>query len=71
MAAELADRLRNAELTYREVGQTAGMIPRGYHQVRRSVAAGSGAQVFSDAAHARLGWQAHLRAGLLSLRSCV
>ena len=62
--AELTDRLRNAELTYREVGQTAGMIPPGHHQVRRSVAAGSGAQAFSDAAHALLSWQAHLRAGL-------
>lgn len=31
MAAELADRLRNAKLTYREVGQTAGKIPPGYH----------------------------------------
>lgn len=57
-------RLRAAELTYREVGQTAGTLPPGYHHLRGSAVIGSGAEVFAGAAHALISWQAHLRAGL-------
>ena len=42
MAAEVADRLRGAELTYREPGRTAGVLPPGYHHLRRSAPIGSG-----------------------------
>ena len=61
MAAEVADRLRGAELTYREAGQTAGVLPPGYHHLRRSALIGSGPQTFADAASALLSWQVHLR----------
>jgi uncharacterized protein (UPF0548 family) len=71
MAAGLADRLRNAGLTYSDVGRTAGALPPGYHHQRRSAVIGSGAQVFTDAASAVLGWQAHLRAGLWVSASSV
>jgi uncharacterized protein (UPF0548 family) len=59
-----ARRLREAELTYREAGQTAGALPPGYHHLRRSAVIGSGAEVFAGAANALISWQAHLRAGL-------
>jgi uncharacterized protein (UPF0548 family) len=59
-----ARRLREAELTYREAGQTAGALPPGYHHLRRSAVIGSGAEVFTGAANALISWQAHLRAGL-------
>jgi uncharacterized protein (UPF0548 family) len=64
MAAGQAGRLRAAGLTYREAGQTAGVLPPGYHHLRRSAVIGSGAQVFTAAAAALFSWQAHLRAGL-------
>jgi uncharacterized protein (UPF0548 family) len=64
MAAEVADRLRGAELTYREAGRTAGVLPPGYHHLRRSGPIGSGPQTFAGAASALLSWQVHLRAGL-------
>jgi uncharacterized protein (UPF0548 family) len=60
----VARRLRDAELTYREAGQTAGPLPPGYHHVHRSAFIGSGATVFADAARALTSWQAHQRAGL-------
>jgi uncharacterized protein (UPF0548 family) len=64
MPAALASRLRAAELTYSEAGQTAGALPPGYHHLHRSVVIGSGAEAFADAAHALLTWRMHLRAGL-------
>ena len=64
MAAEVADRLRGAELTYREAGRTAGVLPPGYHHLRRSAPIGSGQQTFAGAAAALLSWQVHLRAGM-------
>jgi uncharacterized protein (UPF0548 family) len=60
----VAHRLREAELTYGEAGQTAGALPPSYHHLRRSSVIGSGADVFADAANALISWQAHLRAGL-------
>jgi len=56
MAAELAGRLRDAELTYGEAGRTAGVLPPGYHHQRRSAVIGSGAQVFTDTADALVSW---------------
>lgn len=64
MAAEVADRLRGAELTYREAGRTASVLPPGYHHLRRSALIGSGPQAFAGAADALLSWQVYLRAGL-------
>jgi uncharacterized protein (UPF0548 family) len=64
MGAGTATRLRGAELTYGEVGRTAGLLPAGYHHVRRATVIGVGAVVFAGAADSLLGWQAHLRAGL-------
>ena len=64
MPAALADRLREAELTYSELGATAGVLPPGYHHLRRTVAIGSGTQAFTDAADALAAWQVHAQAGL-------
>ena len=64
MAADLADRLAAAELTYQEVGQTAGRLPPGYHHLRRTVTAGAGRDAFATATERLLGWQVHRRAGL-------
>jgi uncharacterized protein (UPF0548 family) len=60
----VARQLRDAGLTYGEAGQTAGVLPPGYHHLRRSAVIGSGAGEFAGAAHALFSWQAHLRAGL-------
>ena len=64
MPAALANRLREADLTYPEAGATAGLLPAGYHHLRRAVVIGSGAQAFTAAADALAGWQVHSRAGL-------
>lgn len=64
MDAGTATRLRDAQLTYSAVGGTAGMLPPGYHHLRRTTVIGTGAAAFAGAADSLLGWQAHLRAGL-------
>lgn len=64
MPAGLAGRLRAAGLTYREAGATAGVLPPGYHHLRRGAMIGSGAAAFAGAAQALLTWQMHVRAGL-------
>ncbi len=64
LAADLADRLSRAELTYREVGQTAGPLPPGYHHLRRSAVIGHGGDAFAVAARGVLSWQVQLRSGL-------
>ena len=64
MTAALADRLRAADLTYPEAGATTGVLPPGYHHLRRTVVIGSGAEAFTAAADALAGWQVHARAGL-------
>ena len=71
MPATLAVRLRAADLTYAEAGATAGVLPPGYHHLRRTVGIGSGAQVFTAAAGALAGWQVHARAGLHVSASAV
>jgi uncharacterized protein (UPF0548 family) len=52
------------ELSYPEVGATAGDLPPGYHHVRRRRVIGHGAAVLDQAADALLGWDVHRRAGL-------
>lgn len=64
MDAEMAGRLRDAGLTYSEGGRTAGVLPSGYHHLRRSAMIGSGAHVLADAANALFSWQVHRRAGV-------
>lgn len=64
LATEVADRLTRAELTYGEVGQTAGRLPPGYHHLHRSGVIGAGEDFFAEAARTLLGWRVYLRAGL-------
>ena len=64
LGPEVARRLREAELTYPEVGQTAGVLPPGYHHLYRNALIGSGTEAFANAAQALLSWQVQLRAGL-------
>jgi uncharacterized protein (UPF0548 family) len=52
------------DLTYREVGATAGVLPDGYHHIRRRLVLGSGRERFAHAAEALMGWEMHRRAGL-------
>ncbi|RVW04116.1 DUF1990 domain-containing protein [Rhodococcus xishaensis] len=52
------------ELTYPEVGATAGELPSGYRHVRRSIHLGRGEDTFLAASEALLGWNMHRRAGL-------
>lgn len=52
------------ELTYREVGATAGELPAGYRHLRETVYIGRGADLFRTASDALLGWDVHRRAGL-------
>ena len=61
---EVRDRLACAELTYREVGATAGDLPAGYHQFTRSLPIGYGHQLFVAAGDAVRQWQVQLGAGL-------
>lgn len=48
---QLAD-LADLSLTYAEVGATAGLLPAGYHQIRRSEHIGRGRGRFEEAAAA-------------------
>jgi uncharacterized protein (UPF0548 family) len=64
LSGEVRDRLANAELTYHDVGATAGDLPAGYHQLSRSAIIGHGRQVFAMASEAARHWQVQLRAGL-------
>jgi uncharacterized protein (UPF0548 family) len=64
LSVEDCDRLAGAELTYPEVGATAGELPAGYHQLSRSVVIGRGRDDFLAAADAVRNWQVQSRAGL-------
>lgn len=55
------------ELTYPEVGATAGDLPSGYHHVRESRVVGRGRHDFDAASAAVLSWQMHERAGVKRL----
>ena len=61
-------RLRDLPLTYPDVGATArDRLPDGYRTLERSIALGTGEQVFERAAGALMSWQMHRRAGLTVL----
>jgi len=64
LTPEMEGRLRQAELTYSEAGRTRGMLPPGYHHLRRRAIIGSGAAVFAGAVKMLFSWQVQLRAGL-------
>ncbi len=64
MPAGIADGLREADLTYTEVGATKGVLPPGYHHLHRTVTIGTWAQAFTAATDALAGWHVHGRAGL-------
>jgi uncharacterized protein (UPF0548 family) len=64
LPTEIRDRLADAELTYPEIGATAGDLPEGYHHLTRRVLIGHGHQLFADASDAVQGWQVHVEAGL-------
>jgi uncharacterized protein (UPF0548 family) len=57
------------ELTYVEVGATAGELPAGYHHVRASQMLGSGREVFEAAATKVLTWGMHRGAGIRILEA--
>ena len=50
--------------TYSEVGATGGVLPGGYHQVRRVAEVGRGTECFERAGAAIIGWRMHRGAGL-------
>lgn len=52
------------DLTYPEVGATAGALPDGYHHMRASRMVGQGRAAFDTAAELLLTWQMHQRAGV-------
>jgi uncharacterized protein (UPF0548 family) len=56
-----------SELTYPEVGATAGELPAGYHHVRASRLIGQGREAFETASAALLSWRMHERAGVRRL----
>ena len=64
LGADAQDRLAAAELTYREVGATAGDLPDGYQHLTRRAVLGHGHQLFTGAGEAVLQWQVQVRAGL-------
>jgi uncharacterized protein (UPF0548 family) len=64
LPAGARDRLAGAALTYREVGQTAGDLPEGYHHLTRRVLIGHGQQLFTETGDAVRHWQVQVRAGL-------
>ena len=48
--------LPTLQLTYRDVGATAGPLPEGYHHVRKSAVIGQGRPRFDDAAQKVMRW---------------
>src|SRR5215469_14773479 len=64
MTPEVAARLRALDLTYPDVGATAGDLPDGYGRVRRSALLGSGSEVFAEAVTGLMSWQVQLGAGI-------
>ena len=50
------DDLATLQLTYRDVGATAGQLPDGYHHVRKSAVIGRGRPRFEDAAAKVMRW---------------
>ncbi|WP_080671550.1 DUF1990 domain-containing protein [Salinispora cortesiana] len=52
------------DLTYPEVGASAGVLPSGYRHVHRSAFLGADVRVFDQAVRALLRWRMHRRAGV-------
>ena len=50
------DDLATLQLTYQEVGATAGPLPDGYHHVRKSAVIGHGRPRFEQAAARVMRW---------------
>ena len=64
LPTEIGDRLADAELTYPEVGGTAGDLPDGYHHLTRRMLIGHGHQLFAGASDAVRAWRVQIGAGL-------
>ena len=60
----LEAQLREAKLTYDQVGSTSSVLPVGYHHLNRRMNIGIGTAQFGNAAQALLGWQMHLNSRL-------
>ncbi len=60
----MAGRRGSGELTYAEVGATAGELPAGYAHLRRSRAIGQGRELFDRAGEAVLTWELQRRSGI-------
>jgi len=58
------DRLLGAELTYPEVGETAGPLPTGYHHLTEQAVIGHGPAALDQAAGALFTWQLQRRSGV-------
>lgn len=52
------------DVTYPEVGRTAGTLPDGYHHLRRSAVIGTGAPAFAAAADRLMHWRVQKGAGM-------
>jgi uncharacterized protein (UPF0548 family) len=65
------DQLRDAPLTYADVGATArgDSLPHGYHHLHRSQLVGKGPDCFAAAAASLMAWRVHERAGLAVVAS--
>jgi uncharacterized protein (UPF0548 family) len=64
LEARIVQDLRRAELTYPELGATAGPLPRGYHHQYLSAPVGYGPAQFQAAAECLMRWEMHAQAGL-------
>jgi uncharacterized protein (UPF0548 family) len=53
-----------ADLTYSEVGATAGTLPRGYHHVCEAVVIGHGQDDLDNATTTLMTWEMHRRCGI-------
>ena len=60
-----AEQLRDAELTYTDIGSTREVgLPTGYRNLRRDLEIGVGSERFEQAAKILLGWDMHRRSGI-------
>lgn len=60
----MLERVAGLDLTYAEVGATAGSLPAGYGQVEVEGVLGRGRPTYQRAVEALMTWQMHERAGL-------
>ena len=64
LEAEVIRDLRRTELTYSEVGATAGPLPLGYHRQHLDAPIGYGRAQFEAAGNCLMRWEMHAHAGL-------